>query len=70
MEAAFALHAFYYNWCRKHMTIGTTPAVKAGLADHVWTVAELVALLEAEERAIIGTEKNKRGAYRKAKDSN
>lgn len=70
MEAAFALHSFYYNWCRKHMTIGTTPAVKAGLADHVWTVAELVGLLEAEETAIIGTKANKRGSYRKSANSN
>jgi IS1 family transposase len=70
MEAAFALHACYYNWCRKHMTIGMTPAQKAGLADHAWTVAELVGLLEAEEQAIIGTKANKRGPYRKSENSN
>jgi len=68
MEAAFALHACYYNWCRKHATIGTSPAVKAGLADHVWSVTELVYLLEAEENAVIGTEKNRRGPYRKNRE--
>lgn len=64
MEAAFALHACYYNWCRKHMTLGTTPAVAAGLTDREWTVEDLVALLEREERAMVGTEAMKRGPYR------
>jgi hypothetical protein len=34
----------------KHMTLGTTPAVKAGIADHVWTVEEVIGLLEAREK--------------------
>lgn len=42
---AFALFAMHYNYCRKHQTIGTSPAVKAGLADHVWTLDELIGLL-------------------------
>ena len=46
---AIALHFFYYNFCRVHQTIKTTPAVAAGVADRIWTVADLVALLEAEE---------------------
>ena len=41
-EAALALFFAYYNWCRVHMTLKTTPAVVAGLADHVWTVDELL----------------------------
>lgn len=53
------------GWCRKHMTLGTTPAVAAGLSDRQWTVGDLVELLEREERAEIGTEKRKRGAYQK-----
>ncbi|MCB9840202.1 MAG: DDE-type integrase/transposase/recombinase [Phycisphaeraceae bacterium] len=65
MEAAFALHACYYNWCRKHMTLGTTPAVAAGLTDREWSVADLVDLLEREEREAIGTEATRRGPYRK-----
>jgi len=32
-----ALHFFHYNFCRKHMTLKTTPAIAAGIADHVWT---------------------------------
>lgn len=43
--AAIALHFMYYNYCRVHQTLKTTPAVKAGVTDHVWTVEELVGLL-------------------------
>jgi hypothetical protein len=39
----------YYNFGRKHQTLGTTPAVKAGIADHVWSVGEIVGLLERIE---------------------
>lgn len=41
-EAALALFFDYYNFCRVHMTLKTTPAVRAGLADHVWPVQELL----------------------------
>lgn len=47
---ALALYFMHYNYCRPHKTLSkpyaTTPAMAAGLADHVWTTAELVALLE------------------------
>jgi hypothetical protein len=32
------------------MTLGTTPAVKAGLADHIWSIEEIIELLEAREQ--------------------
>jgi hypothetical protein len=32
----------YYNLCRPHSTIKTTPAVAAGLTEKPWTVAELL----------------------------
>jgi IS1 family transposase/lambda repressor-like predicted transcriptional regulator len=64
-----ALFFTFYNFCRVHKTLRVTPAMEAGIADHVWTLEELVGLLEAEERAVIGTEKNRRGPYRKSKDS-
>lgn len=41
---AFAMFLMHYNFCRVHSTIGTTPAVKAGLTDHVWTLDELIGL--------------------------
>jgi IS1 family transposase len=45
---AVSLHFMYYNFARKHQTLGTTPAVAAGITDHVWTLAEIVSLLDAE----------------------
>jgi hypothetical protein len=41
-EAAIALLFMHYNYCVKHGTIKTTPAVAAGLTDHKWTVAEMI----------------------------
>ena len=46
---AVALHFVYYNFCRRHMTLGMTPAMAAGLSDHEWSIEELVGLLEARE---------------------
>lgn len=49
---ALALHYFHYNFIRRHKTLGTTPAVKAGVTDQEWTVDELIELLENEERLL------------------
>jgi hypothetical protein len=40
-----ALHFMHYNFCRIHQTLRVTPAMQAGLTDHVWEIEELVALL-------------------------
>lgn len=45
LESAVALHFLYYNFVRVHQTIGTTPAIAAGVADHAWSIDEIVALL-------------------------
>jgi hypothetical protein len=42
---ACALHFVYYNFCRIHSTLRVTPAMAAGLTDHVWELSDLVALL-------------------------
>jgi IS1 family transposase len=53
--AATALHFAFYNLCRPHGTLNkkygtkTTPAMAAGVEDHVWTAAELVGLLDRYE---------------------
>lgn len=47
---SIALHYFYYNFCRKHQSIKTTPAVAAGMADHRWTMLEFVEMMEKEEK--------------------
>ena len=43
--AALALHYMHYNFCRVHQTLRVTPAMEAGIADHVWGIEEIVALL-------------------------
>ena len=54
---AVALHLFYYNFCRPHMSLTkraqkkapTTPAMAVGITDRVWKVTDLVGMLQAEE---------------------
>jgi IS1 family transposase len=43
---AYALALFYmhYNFCRIHQTLRVTPAMEAGISDHVWSLDELAAL--------------------------
>jgi IS1 family transposase len=55
---AVALYFAYYNFCRVHQTLRVTPAMEAGLADHVWTVEELVSLIPVQKAT-------KRGPYKK-----
>jgi IS1 family transposase len=43
---AISLHFMHYNFARPHKTLGTTPAVAAGVADHVWTLREIAGLLD------------------------
>ncbi len=50
---AVALHFFAANYCRPHMTltkehrgIHTSPAMTAGLTDHVWTIEEMVGAMD------------------------
>ena len=43
-KAAITLYVAFYNFCRPHQTHkGASPAMAAGLADHVWSIAELIA---------------------------
>ena len=63
LAAAVSLHFMHYNFCRIHKTLGTTPAVAAGVSDHVWTIAEIIALLEIAEATPI-----KRGSYSKTRE--
>ena len=49
---AVALHFMHYNFCRVHQTLRVTPAMEAGISDHVWNVEEVVTLLDAEKREV------------------
>ena len=42
-EAAMALHFAYYNFSRVHRSLKVTPCMEAGITDHIWTIAELIA---------------------------
>ena len=42
---AVALHFMHYNFVRIHQTLRVTPAMEAGVADHVWNLEELAGLL-------------------------
>lgn len=53
-QHAIALHYWFYNFSRKHQTLGMTPAVVAGIADQPMAISGLVALLETEERLLAG----------------
>ena len=45
---AMALNFVHYNFCRKHQSLGMkTPAMASGLTDHVWTVEELISLVDS-----------------------
>ena len=46
LEHSIALHYIFYNFVRVHQTLRVTPAMQIGLSDHVWTLGELVALME------------------------
>ncbi len=63
MESAFAVHSFYYNWIRKNMAHGKTPAQALGIADKEWTVDDMVGLLEDREQEAIEAGFLKRGPY-------
>jgi hypothetical protein len=43
---AIALHYMHYNFARIHQTLRVTPAMEAGITDHVWSIEEMVALLD------------------------
>ena len=64
MPGAISLHFMHYNFCRVHKTLGTTPAVQAGVSDHVWKVDEIVALLEEAVATPI-----RRGSYAKTRQA-
>ena len=45
-EHMLAIYFMYYNFCRVHQTLRVTPAMEAGISLHVWTIGEMVALLD------------------------
>jgi IS1 family transposase len=43
---ALALYFMYYNFARIHKTLRVTPAMEAGIAKHIWTIEEILELMD------------------------
>lgn len=50
LHYAVALHFMNYNFCRIHQTLRVTPAMAAGVSDHLWELKDIVELLETKEK--------------------
>jgi IS1 family transposase len=48
--AAVALHYMHYNFVRIHRTLRVTPAMQAGLTNRVWSIEDIIGLLEMAEK--------------------
>lgn len=57
LEHAVSLHFMFYNFARIHKTLRVTPAMEAGIADHVWSLEEIAGLVQDEPA-------KKRGHYK------
>jgi hypothetical protein len=42
LKAALALHFAHYSFCRVHGSLRVTPAMAAGITDHVWGIEDLI----------------------------
>jgi IS1 family transposase len=63
--AAVGLYVAFYNLCRTHEALKQTPAMALGIADHVWTVAELIdAALKAVPTKPTPTPAQRRKSFR------
>lgn len=45
LEHSVALHFMYYNFARIHKTLRVTPAMEAGISDHIWEIEEIINLI-------------------------
>ena len=49
-EAAVALHFMHYNFCRQHKTLRVTPAMQAGIAKYIWSMEDVLNMVETMDR--------------------
>jgi IS1 family transposase len=49
-QHALALYFMYYNFCRIHQSLRVTPAMEAGVSDHVWELREIVELIRTDAK--------------------
>ncbi len=50
LEHNVALYFMNYNFCRIHHALRVTPAMEAAVADHVWDLSEVIALVDANSK--------------------
>ena len=43
---AISLYFMHYNFCRVHKSLRVTPAMEAGLTDHIWELDEIIMMSE------------------------
>ncbi len=55
---AISLHYMYYNFGRIHKSLRVSPAMEAGVTDHLWTLEEIASLISEDQP-------KKRGPYKK-----
>ena len=58
--AAVAIHFMHYNFARIHKTLRVTPAMEAGVSDHVWSIEEIIEMVDS-----FLSKPGKRGPYKK-----
>jgi IS1 family transposase len=49
-QHAIAIYFMYYNFCRIHESLRITPAMAAGVSDHVWSIQEMIGLLSQAQK--------------------
>ena len=47
-EHSVAIHYMHYNFGRIHQSLRVTPAMEAGVSDQVWSLDEIIGLIEAK----------------------
>lgn len=47
--ASIAIHYMHYNFCRIHQSLRITPAMAGGVSSHVWSLGEMIALLNSSQ---------------------
>jgi hypothetical protein len=50
LEAAVAMHLTYYNYCRTHKTLKTSPAHALGIVNKLWTLPDLYDAVMASQK--------------------
>jgi hypothetical protein len=60
---ALSLYFVWFNFCRQHKAHRLSPAMAAGISDRLWSIEDIVVLIDAKEPKAI-----KRGPYKNKND--